>query len=85
MSQLEKRKSRLVLTTESAVRHGRRSKKVMLELKPGFAYVWLSGSRTKFVIDYQSIYERAAWLQARAKQLEKARAKKEAKEGRRRK
>jgi hypothetical protein len=84
MSQLEKRKSRLLLTTSSTVRHGRRHKAIMLELKPEFAYVWLSGSRSKLIISYQSIYERAAWLKVRNEQLEKARAKKAAKEGKRR-
>jgi len=83
-SQLEKRKSRLVLTTAETVRHGRRLKNVMLELKPTYALVWLKGSRSKLIISYQSIYERAAWLKVRNEQLEKARAKKAAKEGKKR-
>jgi hypothetical protein len=80
MSKLAERKTKLYLSTEDEHGHGKQRRQVMLDLQPTFCYVWLKGSRKRLMISYSSIYERAAWLQARADQLVKARLKKLAKE-----
>jgi hypothetical protein len=79
MTQLSKRKTRLVIESSDVVRERGRSREVVIEAQPYVAMVRLKGTRTAFPISYAAIYHAAARLAA----AEKLAAKKAAKKGRR--
>ena len=76
MSNLGKRKTRLVFTTCDTVRERGKLREVVIEAQPYYCIVRLAGMRTSFEISYATIYQTAARVAA-----ERARAAK--KKGRR--
>jgi len=77
MTSLDKRKTKLVFTTCDTVRQRGRLREVVLECKPYFAMVRLSGMRTSFAISYATIFETAARIKAERDRAEKKKAKQE--------
>lgn len=78
MTNLEKRKSRLVFTTCDIVRERGKVREVVLECLTTTVNVRLAGMRTSYPISYAAIYNRAVAIA-----VEKSRAEKKAKRGRR--
>jgi hypothetical protein len=76
MTSLDKRKTKLVFTTCDTIRQRGKLREVVLECKPYFAMVRLSGMRTSFPISYATIYETAARREAERKRAEKKARKK---------
>lgn len=84
MTSLDKRKTRLIFTTCDTVRERGKLREVVIQAEPYFALVRLAGTRTSYPISYAAIFHAAARIKAEQERAEKTKAKKQARENRRR-
>lgn len=72
MSKLSQRKSRLVVETENTVYERGRNRKIIVELRPGYAIYRLKGTRRMVVVSYTSALNLGIHNEALRKRLEKS-------------
>jgi hypothetical protein len=70
MGCLLERKTQIIFVTASSVEENGKSKKVVIESRPTFAIVRLHGSRERFSIAWEAIYEAARKNHIKNLQLE---------------
>jgi hypothetical protein len=73
MTKLLGRKSRLVVETENCIWQKRKTRPIIVELKPDYMLIRIKGTRSLYVISYTSCLNQAIRNEIQRKQLEKAR------------
>jgi hypothetical protein len=71
MTALKERKTNLAFQVEAEIRECGRYRKIVLEPKPFFLEVRLSGTRTRFPVSYEAIYQLAARIAADRERAER--------------
>jgi len=77
MTRLEQRRTRLAVVTNQSARYRGRDRDIVVEIHPDRAELRLLGTRTRYLITWRGIFDRAAELYAREQRELRAKVRKE--------